>query len=710
MRGGAHAGDALAIFFSRLLPFLTLLCLWLLFAGTGLYWGGAKIYESIWLFYLAAVLWLLFGIHAVRVWSQGKRVGGWVDLPVLAFLFYLAVWYHFTPIEFLTRIEGLWALTYGAVFLSVRYMFPQRGWLIVLLAGFLVVALICCGFALSKLGQSIYPIWGENRPDYGGRISGFFGCPNHFGNFMVMGALIAVVMAGISSFPWVVRICFFYIFGMLSAGVFLSLSRGSYGAWLAGMLVVAGVFFYRSTLGWMWKAAVALGAMAAVGGSFLINEAAVNRGSQMLHDDFRFKLFSESWNLWQTKPIFGHGPATFDFVHQRFHGPEFISRAYFTHNDYLNTLCDYGAIGLGIVLVFVVLVALAFRAPKESTLTERQQDLAVLGWATLTALLVHEMVDFNFHIPACALGFCAIMGVASSRTERQQRAPLCLPFNFLLAGTALVAAFFLITATWKTRAARAILPYTDDGLLELQPDRLMGLVTSARAWDPYSPFISVRGADAMRVHVAGLADKIVKLRQSTTPKEKEAAEMEELLTKRQERGEDALRLYRLAEKANTLDDTLRIKQGMVLDLLDRPQEAYLYYQQAIQKQPNNLFFVHVLGYHFLRTGNFAKARECFKRVMSVGSGRGQRNRETLDQASEALKMIDGFEKQRTPPPQSLPPAGPAVPLPAPVAPPVVLPSLPARTETSPPESPASVVPDWKKGPDRPILGPSREGP
>lgn len=700
MRSSARVSERLTAFLPKVLPLLALLLLWTLLAFTGLYWGGAKIYESSWLFYVSSALWLVLGAHAVLAWFQGRRMGDWVDLSVFAFLVYAAAWYHFTPIEFLARMEGLWVLTYAAVFLSVRYVFPQRGWLVALLAGFLVVALVCCGFALSKFGQAVYPIWGEERPDYGVRISGFFGCPNHFGNYMVMGALVAVVLAGIQSFPWVLRICLFYISGVLTFGVFLSLSRGSYAAWLTGMLVVAAVFFFRSMWGWIWKLGVGAAVAAAIAGGFVFNEAAVSRGSNMLHDDFRFELFPEAWRIWLMKPVFGHGPGTFDYVHLQNQGPTFQSRAYFPHNDYLNTLCDYGAVGLVLVLLFVVLLVLAFRPPRESTRTERQEELALLGWAATAAMLVHSMVDFNFHIPACGIAFFSIVAVASSRTDRQQRAPLCLPLNFPIAGMALAAVFVLVSQTWKLREAKRVFPFSDDGLVELAPERLMLLVAAARQWDPSSPTITVRAADALRVRVARVEMEINRLRRSATPSEAEAARMEELLKLRQEMGEDALELYKLGREANPMDDALQIKRGMVLDLLDRPQEAYLFYQQAMQKQPHNRFFVHVLGFHFLRAGNLARAKECFREALSISTGRRERNKETLEQARQALQMIERFEKQQDLP---VPSGQPAPPPPAAVAPPPPV--------AIPEEEQEPVLPPKKNlGPDVPILGPARETP
>src|SRR5262249_23488784 len=149
---------------------------------------------------------------------------------------------------------------------------------------------------------------------------------------------------------------------------------------------------------------------------------------------------------------------------------------------------------------------------------------------------------------------------------------------------------------------------------------------------------------------------------------------------------------------NPMDDTIRVKQGMVLDLMDRSAEAFLYYQQAMLQQPHNRYFKHVLGFHYLRAGNLAKAKESFFEVIQIPNGRRERNKQILDQARQVLQMIDNYEKQQAQP----------VPAPAPTARPAAVVPPPANPAPRTPE----IAPEPRKNPgnDTPLLGPVRTTP
>jgi O-antigen ligase len=110
--------------------------------------------------------------------------------------------------------------------------------------------------------------------------------------------------------------------------------------------------------------------------------------------------------------------ASFDDYHLRL--PFQVQhRAVYAHNDYVNTLSDYGVVGSAIVLAFLLAVAwFLFRG--RSAVNERLILSRRLGWAALAAMAVHEVVDFNLHLPACALAFFAILGLATSRTYRER--------------------------------------------------------------------------------------------------------------------------------------------------------------------------------------------------------------------------------------------------------------------------------------------------
>ena len=92
-----------------------------------------------------------------------------------------------------------------------------------------------------------------------------------------------------------------------------------------------------------------------------------------------------------------------------------------THNDYLNTVVDYGVAGGVVVAAALGLLAAGvgktWRAVRLSSgdlggKTGRNKFAFVLGAGLgLVAMLFHSVVDFNMHIPANALLAVALMAL-----------------------------------------------------------------------------------------------------------------------------------------------------------------------------------------------------------------------------------------------------------------------------------------------------------
>ncbi len=148
-------------------------------------------------------------------------------------------------------------------------------------------------------------------------------------------------------------------------------------------------------------------------------------------DDLRLGVWPSAVKMWQDHFWLGVGPAHFD---QRF--PEYRpvgvqSRPVWAHNDYLNTLADWGVVGAGLVasawvlLYWGVLKAWkSVRGPKDdfARKTSNRFAFAVGASLGLLAILLHSAVDFNMQIPANAILAVALMALLSSHlrfaTER----------------------------------------------------------------------------------------------------------------------------------------------------------------------------------------------------------------------------------------------------------------------------------------------------
>lgn len=272
--------------------------------------------------------------------------------------------------------------------------------------------------------------------------------------------------------------------------------------------------------------------------------------------------------------------------------------------------------------------------------------MAALGCAVLAASMVHALVDFNFHLPACALTFFSIAGVASSRTQRQQRAPVCLPGNPLFVVAGLGAAAWIGGSALPAQKAWALLPYTNDGLAELSEDRIRILAERITAADRQAGPLLARLGDAARHKLAHAEARVIQARAEVATGTTAPETLMELAREQQRLGELALALYDRAAAVNPLDDTLKVKKGIVLDLMGRPEEAFLVYSQARQNQPHNRFFVYVLGYHFLRHGYLEQALSAYREALALPLGVRERNRAILEGARQAISLIEAELKRQ----------------------------------------------------------------
>ncbi len=85
----------------------------------------------------------------------------------------------------------------------------------------------------------------------------------------------------------------------------------------------------------------------------------------------------------------------------------------YAHNDYLQVQAEMGVIGFlaGLLLVGRLLQQTVRGARNARSVDERYLALACV--ASMTAMLLHSLVDFNMYVPANGMVFAWIAGIAS---------------------------------------------------------------------------------------------------------------------------------------------------------------------------------------------------------------------------------------------------------------------------------------------------------
>ena len=631
---------------------------WILVFGlvflTTLYFGGARNVVAGPAYLMGAGLWLLLGFQALVGIIQKRRSVDLVDLPVFLFLGY-AAWatWGYAPEEYQARLEWLWASVYGAVFLTARHQLPGRMMVPWLLGAFLVAVLLSVAYGFSHFRVFEYTIgpvsiFGFPADDrvagYAERMSGTFGCPNNFGNYTVQAGLVALTLLTWPGMFWPVRMAAAWSALAFAAATFFSISRGSWISFVSSHLVWLSRWLIRGPLNWLGRIvvlAVAAGVLY-VGFHFATRDKVVaerwikvigkGEGIERIFSgegNFRIKLSQDGLRIWQNSPLFGTGPASFDLEHQRAAPPDYRTRAKWTHNDYVNTLSDYGIVGFSLVALFWFSVMTLFLVRARSRHAGPKTDaLLGLGWAVCAAMLTHAFVDFNFHIPSTAISCFLILGLATATTWGERSWRWAVPMNVVFLMLALGMAGFVGWTGGRTMAAWKTLPAKPEEAAKLPEMELAERGERANRWDLRSPELAALLGDAYRL-------KLIEAQFGERRGQGSAEEIERL-------GDQAIFWYAEAEKRSPKDDTLYIRRATVLDLQGKFAEAEPLYLQGLKMRPYAKYSHLTYGNHLARKRDLEGAKKSFEKVLSFQKGSDINDPETL---AEAQKMLDWVKER-----------------------------------------------------------------
>ena len=123
----------------------------------------------------------------------------------------------------------------------------------------------------------------------------------------------------------------------------------------------------------------------------------------------RIDLWRDALRIFPHFPVFGSGFDTFGSAYPTY---QTLSRYHWygeAHNEYLQVLLEAGVIG---ALLMAALLATLLRASARAA-AETPLDAGILG--ALLACCFHNLVDFNWQIPANAATFAALAGLAVRR-------------------------------------------------------------------------------------------------------------------------------------------------------------------------------------------------------------------------------------------------------------------------------------------------------
>lgn len=200
---------------------------------------------------------------------------------------------------------------------------------------------------------------------------------------------------------------------LILAGAVHSLSRMGFFCAIAGLLVAAAVMLRR-------KRWLLVGPLAAVllflylPNDELIARFAEFSPSSKANPLDRVEVWRETLPMIPDYLVTGCGLGTYESAFMKYKRLSATVTDAYVHNDYLQYLVELGLPGFlcGLVLVIAAMRAAIVAAYRHSSPAGRALGAACL--ASMTALLLHSIVNFNSYIPSNAFAFAWVAGLAAS--------------------------------------------------------------------------------------------------------------------------------------------------------------------------------------------------------------------------------------------------------------------------------------------------------
>ncbi len=395
---------------------------------------------------------LLLAVHCgARVAGRARAhpAGKWL-LPFLVYALWNVLWH--APVRWLGLADWFEWAQMLAIFWVVLNGIRSRPARTVLF--FALLGLGLAGVALECYQRFVRPDWlmlGRIQADqFIGRSGGPFGIPNSMAAFLLLLLPATAALALRRNLVAGER----FLFGAVAAIFVLGLVlTGSRGAWFALTLVLMIWPLFATGQRWLWRLLATTMTTVVIGaiGVALYSTAPIVRSrldALVSNHGERSRpiMWRGAWRIFQDHPVLGGGGGGFNVLFEKYRPEEFADNPEWAHNDYLNTLCDYGLVGFGLLLGAVGVIAWRCLRGQESGESGRSRGIddpfviqgLMLG---LLAFALHLFVDFHLKIPAIAM---MVATTAALIVRRSWRIPRTEPASAIGFGKRLLDVALLV--------------------------------------------------------------------------------------------------------------------------------------------------------------------------------------------------------------------------------------------------------------------------
>jgi O-antigen ligase len=548
---------------------------------------------------LTMLVMLLWGI---RLWIKPRPQLLWppISWSVIAFSAYAIIRYFNADIEYVARFEITRVIVYAFLFFVVVNNLHRQEHAPVFALTLTFLAMAISFYAVFQFVTSSDRVWTFISP-YKHRASGTYISPNHLAGLLDMILPLALCWMLISRTRILTKVFIGYAALAIAVGLAVTLSRGGWAA--TGLTLV--VFFsvllsYRPYR----LPSIALLVLLTLAAAYLLPRAHFLKvrvremtSNEQFNDSARFDLWKPAILLWRENEWWGIGPNHYNFRFRAYRPQVEQRQPDRAHNDYLNTLTDWGIIGFAWVTSAWVFLAAGvvktwrrIRGPGDLGGGNSNKLALLLGGSLgLLAILFHSFVDFNMNIPANAIVAISLMAMltgalrfADDKYWIAARLGIRTVVTFvLLAG--------LVYLGWQgSRAAREY-AWLHRAERMSSPDDQIAALQKAFAIEPKNFETAYAIGEAYRSKSwEGASDYI-------------------------ETADRAREWYVRCTTLNPYEGYGYMRYGMCLDWVDRSKESPPYFDKAVQLDPNGYFTAANVGWHHVQTGNYAAARSWLER-------------------------------------------------------------------------------------------------
>jgi O-antigen ligase len=552
---------------------------------------------------LVLLLWI------ARFWINRQYRLIWPPIcwAVLLFVGYAVMRYLQADIEYVARKELNKVLIYAFLFFLILNNLHRQESTQAVTMVLIFLALGISVYAIYQFITNSDKVWHFTKPaQYMKRGSGTYICPNHLAGFLEMILPLGLAYTLTGRLRPATRVLLGYASLVILAGIGVSISRGG---WIAtGITLIVFFSVLISHRDYRTQALVCLVVLMAAGTVFVMKAPKTqDRFREMLVggkiEDIRFKLWKPALIMWKENIWLGVGPAHFDFRWRQYRPEDVQMRGDRVHNDYLNTLVDWGIAGAMVVALPWGLLAWGIfktwryvrRSPNDFAAKKSNKSAFVLGAASgLLAILLHSFVDFNMHIPANAILAITLMALLSAHLRfATERYWLTLGWSGKTFGTL----FILLGVAW----------FALQGMRRYEEYKWLRLAGLEKELAP---------------------ERLEPLKKALTAEPKNfqtAYEIGEVLRMQSWEGNDgykdlatqAMSWFDRSIKLNPYDGYSYLRYGMCLDWLDQTPKATPYFNRASELDPNGYYTVAHQGWHCFNLGDYQTAKSWFERSLQL---------------------------------------------------------------------------------------------